>query len=67
MSKQALVIGLGQFGMSLARALARNGSDVMAVDIDETHINEVAPYVADAVLMDAMEEEVFVDRSELSA
>jgi len=57
MSKQALVIGLGQFGMSLARALARNGSDVMAVDIDETHINEVAPYVADAVLMDAMEEE----------
>ena len=59
MARQALVIGLGQFGMSLARALAKNGSEVMAVDIEETHINEVAPYVADAVLMDAMDEEAF--------
>lgn len=57
MSRQTLVIGLGQFGMSLARALAQHGSDVLAVDIREDHINDIAPHVTDAVLMDAMDEE----------
>ena len=56
MAKQALVIGLGQFGMSLARALAQHGSEVLAVDTNEAHVNEIAPHVADAVLMDAMDE-----------
>ncbi len=57
MPKQTLVIGLGQFGMSLARALAQHGSEVLAVDSNEAHINEIAPHVADAVVMDAMDEE----------
>lgn len=57
MARQTLVIGLGQFGMSLARALAQHGSEVLAVDIDEGHINDIAPHVADAVLMDAMDED----------
>lgn len=57
MSKQTIVIGLGQFGMALARALAENGGEVLAVDINPAHIHEIAPHVADAVLMDAMDEE----------
>jgi trk system potassium uptake protein TrkA len=57
MSKQAVVIGLGQFGMALARALAKNGSEVLAVDLNAAHIHDIAPHVADAVLMDAMDEE----------
>lgn len=57
MSKQALVIGLGQFGMSLARALARHGSEVIAVDLNPQHIHDIAPHVVDAILMDAMDEE----------
>jgi len=57
MPRQTLVIGLGQFGMSLAHALAQHGSEVLAVDINEGHINDIAPHVADAVLMDAMDEE----------
>ena len=43
--------------MSLARALAQHGSEVLAVDTNEAHINEIAPFVADAVIMDAMDEE----------
>ncbi|MCA9562941.1 MAG: TrkA family potassium uptake protein, partial [Myxococcales bacterium] len=57
MANQTLIIGLGQFGMSLARALAQHGSEVLAVDENERHINEIAPHVADAVLMNAMDEE----------
>lgn len=57
MSGQTLVIGLGQFGMSLARALMQQGSEVLAVDISESHVNEIAPHVSDAVLMNAMDEE----------
>ena len=57
MSKQTVVIGLGQFGMSLARALAANGGEVLAVDINPAHIHDIAPHVADAVLMDAMDDE----------
>lgn len=57
MSRQTLVIGLGQFGMSLARALSEHGGEVIAVDISEAHINDIAPFVSDAVVMDAMDEE----------
>lgn len=57
MSKQSIVIGLGQFGMALARALAENGSEVMAVDNLEKNVEEIAPHVGDAILMDAMGEE----------
>lgn len=57
MANQAVVIGLGQFGMALARALSRNGSEVLAVDVREDHIAEIAPHVADAIQVDAMDEE----------
>lgn len=57
MPRQVLVIGLGQFGMSLSRALTQHGSEVLAVDINEQHIADIAPHVADAVLMDAMDED----------
>ncbi len=57
MARQTLVIGLGQFGMSLARALAEHGSEVMAIDTDEEHIDDISPHVADAVVMNAMDEE----------
>lgn len=57
MPKQTLVIGLGQFGMSLARALTLHGTEVLAVDSNEARINEIAPHIADAILMDATDEE----------
>lgn len=63
MSKQALVIGLGLFGSGLARALARHGSEVMAVDIHEGHVDEIAPHVTEAILLDAMDEEALTSLS----
>ncbi len=56
MPKQILVIGLGQFGMSLARSLADLRIDVMAVDIDAERVRKAAEFVADAARLDATDE-----------
>ena len=45
------VIGLGRFGMSLARSLAKLGTDVMVIDSDENKLRPVRPYVQDAYHM----------------
>lgn len=53
MRKQALVIGLGQFGMSLTRELEERGIEVLAVDTDARLVQAVAPYASRAVVFDA--------------
>ncbi len=54
--QQVLIIGLGQFGMALAHALTRHGTEVLAVDIDPARVQKAAPHLADAVVIDAMDE-----------
>lgn len=56
MSRYA-VIGLGTFGMSLARALARLGAEVIAVDNDLAHVEQIKDTVHTAVRMDARDPE----------
>lgn len=55
MKKQAIVIGLGQFGMSVARALSERGVDVLAVDIAEERVRVAAGFAAEAACFDAMD------------
>lgn len=55
-SKQFIVIGLGRFGMSIARSLFQMGYDVLAVDDDENTVQEIADSVTHAVQMDATDE-----------
>ncbi|HAG12175.1 MAG TPA: potassium uptake system protein [Desulfotomaculum sp.] len=53
--KQFAVIGLGRFGASVARTLAKMGHEVLAVDDDEEIVNSVAEevaYVAQANVLD---------------
>jgi trk system potassium uptake protein TrkA len=57
MPRQILIIGLGQFGTALARALGHHGVEVLAVDFNAQRVADIAPYVSDAVRMDAMDEE----------
>ncbi len=40
--KSYAVFGLGRYGTAVARELARNGADVLAVDEDENVVNEMA-------------------------
>ena len=57
-NKQFVVIGLGSFGMSLAMQLGSMGYEVLAVDKRQELVNEVAPYVTEAVAADAADEAV---------
>lgn len=56
MRQQALVVGLGQFGMALARALAANGEEVVAVDRRPERVQMASLFATEAVEMDAMDE-----------
>lgn len=50
--KRFVVIGLGNFGSSVAEALHRNGHDVVALDIDEAAVDRIAPHVTRAAVGD---------------
>lgn len=56
MAKQTLVIGLGQFGLALAEALAEQGAEVIAVDIKPALSQAASAFVAQAVTLDATDE-----------
>lgn len=53
---QVIIIGLGQFGMALARSMAHYGAEVIAVDASEDKVNQAAEFVSEAVRLDAMDE-----------
>ena len=54
--KQFLVLGIGRFGSSLAKNLYKLGHEVLAVDRDENLVDDIAPYVTQAVQADATDE-----------
>ena len=56
MKEQILIIGLGQFGMSLARNLSEKDFDVIAADINQKLVNEASNFVTDAICIDAIDE-----------
>lgn len=51
--KSVLLIGLGKFGMHIAKYLHEIGHEVLAVDLREEPVNEVAEFVTDAQIGDA--------------
>lgn len=55
--KQFVVIGLGRFGASVARALYAQGCDVLAIDNDAEAVEEIADDVTHAVQAEATDEE----------
>lgn len=56
--KQFVVIGLGSFGMSLAKTLYEMGNDVLVIDKDEELVQSMAGLVTHAVRADATDENV---------
>ena len=56
--KSYAVIGLGQFGMSVAETLAESDCDVLAIDAREENIQEIADKVTYAVRAEVREPEV---------
>lgn len=54
--RQYAIIGLGRFGTSLAKALAEMGHQVLVVDHSAEKVQEIAPFVTQAVQLDSVEE-----------
>ena len=53
MKQSVLVIGLGRFGSAAASELAALGHEVLAIDSDESRVNEIAAVVTRAMQLDA--------------
>ncbi len=51
-NKSYAVIGLGRFGSAVAKELSKGGADVLAIDINEENVSNVAEYVTHAVKTD---------------
>ena len=57
MSKQQYaVIGLGRFGVSVARRLHEAGQEVLGIDVNEERIDDAELYVTHAVIADSTDE-----------
>ena len=56
--KSYVVIGLGRFGQTLARQLCMLGAEVLAIDISNDLVQQVADDVTHAVVGDAQDKEV---------
>lgn len=50
------MIGLGRFGMALSRRLSQHGAEVVAIDNEQSLIDEIADDVAIAVRLDSTDE-----------
>ena len=58
MKKSVAVLGLGKFGSSIARSLAKGGAEVLAVDKDEDLVRDIADKVTCAVCVDISDKEM---------
>ena len=56
--KSFCIIGLGKFGSTLAQTLAKEGKQVMIIDIDADKVNPLADVVTNAVIGDPTNEAV---------
>jgi trk system potassium uptake protein TrkA len=54
--RQFAVIGIGRFGFSVAKSLAEQGCQVLAIDSCEECVEEIADLVTQAVQLDATDE-----------
>ena len=58
MKRQVVVVGMGRFGSSVARELYQMGHDVLAIDKEESEVQELLGQVTYAVKADATNEAV---------
>ncbi|MBS4216069.1 MULTISPECIES: potassium channel family protein [Neobacillus] len=57
MADQFAVIGLGRFGLSIAKKLYESGRDVLGVDVNEERADEAQNYVTHSVIADSTDPE----------
>ncbi len=55
-AKQFAVLGLGRFGSTVAKRLYSLGKEVLAVDVDEQRVADIADYVTHSMVGDCLDE-----------
>ena len=55
--KKFAIIGLGNFGFHIAKALYNDGHEVVAIDMDKARVQAIDPSSSEAIVMDATEKE----------
>ncbi len=55
--KSIAIIGLGRFGMTMAKAIAEMDHEVMGIDIDEDVVQRISPYITHAAVADTTDED----------
>jgi trk system potassium uptake protein TrkA len=55
--KRFAVIGLGNFGFHIAKALFEDGNEVVAIDTDKARVQAIDPYCTEAIVFDATDKE----------
>ncbi len=55
--KRFAVIGLGNFGFHVAKALFEDGNEVVAIDTDRAMVQAIDPYATEALVLDATSKE----------
>lgn len=63
MVKQGIIVGLGQFGMSLARAMTERGVEILAVDVSMDLVQAASEFVAEALCFNATDAEALARTS----
>lgn len=58
--KKFIVIGLGNFGFSLAKKLEENGCEVLGIDISHELVEHVKDYISHAIIGDATSKDLLV-------
>lgn len=56
MRRQAMVIGLGQFGQAVARELSQRGADVLVVDVSAERVQAASRWASGALCLDSTDE-----------
>ena len=56
--KSVLIIGMGRFGHHLAQNMLELGNDVMIIDIEESRLDDMVPYVTNVKIGDCTNPEV---------
>ncbi|MDW8236925.1 MAG: TrkA family potassium uptake protein [Aquificaceae bacterium] len=67
MKKVFGVIGLGRFGFNVAKTLAEGGAEVIACDVDEEKVKQIADIVHQVFILDATDEKALKESGIVNA
>jgi trk system potassium uptake protein TrkA len=59
MKKQCIIIGLGRFGMTLAKQLSQSNMEVLAIDKEMHLVEKASNFVTKAISINVYDEEAF--------